>query len=115
MSRSFGNKIKDLRIQRGMTLEEVAEKVGSKKAYIWQLENKDKARPSAKLLIDLSTALGVAPDYLIDDEAEVPSEEDMMEGFLRVARGKGMSNEEIKKLLDIADSLARNAPTKSSE
>ena len=48
MSKTFGQKINEERQRLKLTLEELGEKVGSTKAYIWELENKKTARPSAE-------------------------------------------------------------------
>jgi transcriptional regulator with XRE-family HTH domain len=44
-----------------------AEKIGSGKSYIWEIENKGVKRPSAEKLAAIAKALDVTTDYLIDD------------------------------------------------
>lgn len=68
MSKSFGKKIKELRLYNGLTLEEVAARIGTTKNYVWQLEDKTDSRPSGKLLLDISTLFGVSPGNMIDDD-----------------------------------------------
>ena len=60
----FGARIKELRTSQGMTLEQLAQKTGTAKSYIWELENKDPPRPSAEKLSAIAEALGVTVDYL---------------------------------------------------
>ena len=115
MSESFGKKIKHLRIQKKLTLDELAEQIGSKKTYIWQLENKTPARPSGKLLLDLADALGVSPDFLIDDTQEKPTTNHLENALLRSVKGRGLSESELQKLIQIADTLAKNDTDKGSE
>lgn len=114
MSESFGRKIKYLRQEKKLTLDELADKIGSKKAYIWQLENKTPARPSGKLLLDLANALDVDPEYLIDDTRDEPTVSHLETALLRSVKGKGLSETELKQLIDIANTLAKNDGTKSS-
>ncbi len=65
---TFGTRIKELRTQKGLTLDQLATATGSSKSYIWELENKDPPRPSAEKLATIAVALGVTTDYLIGRE-----------------------------------------------
>lgn len=60
-------KIKQHRKRLGYTLEELADKVGSSKSYIWELENKT-LNPGAYVLLQLADTLGVSVDYLLRDD-----------------------------------------------
>ncbi|MBY4607465.1 helix-turn-helix domain-containing protein [Rhizobium sp. 9T] len=66
---NFGSRIKELRTQKGMTLDQLAAATGSSKSYIWELENKNPPRPSAEKLAEIASVLGVTTDYLIGREA----------------------------------------------
>lgn len=73
----FGERIKELRTAKGLTLEQLAQATGSSKSYIWELENKDPPRPSADKLSEIATSLGVTVDYLIGrDEQTLAQAED---------------------------------------
>ncbi len=56
----IGGNIKKLRLQRGLTQEELAERCELTKGYISQLEN-DLASPSIATLVDILSILGVTP------------------------------------------------------
>ncbi|WP_054302716.1 MULTISPECIES: helix-turn-helix domain-containing protein [Gemmobacter] len=86
MSEKFGEKLRQLRTARKATLEELAEAIGSSKAYVWQLENKKNAKPSADLLLKISNYLGVAPDFLLDDSSEEQTEAHLEDAFFRKFR-----------------------------
>lgn len=75
MTTTIGNKIRELRKQRGWTLEKLAEETESSKSYIWELENKNPPRPSAEKIAKIASALKVTTDYLVD-ESGVATEED---------------------------------------
>ena len=45
---TFQERLQRLRNQRGFTLEALAEKVGSTKSYLWELENKPTIRPKRR-------------------------------------------------------------------
>lgn len=61
----FGYRIKELRLERSLTLDKLAQLTNSSKSYIWELENKNPPRPSAEKLAAIAAALGVTVDYLI--------------------------------------------------
>ena len=115
MSESFGRKIKELRIEKKLTLDELAEMIGSKKTYVWQLENKTPARPSGKLLLDLAKALGVSPDFLIDDSIEEETTDHLESALLRSVHGRGLTEQELRQLIKFADGFAKNVSDKSSK
>lgn len=48
MATRLGEKLRDLRKQRGLTLEKLADMAGLSKSYLWELENRESQRPSAK-------------------------------------------------------------------
>jgi transcriptional regulator with XRE-family HTH domain len=64
----FGERIKELRTAKKLTLDQLAQATGSSKSYIWELENKDPPRPSAEKLAEIAKALDVTTDYLIGRE-----------------------------------------------
>lgn len=59
-------KIKQSRKSKKLTLEQLANKVGSSKSYIWQLETDSSIKPSVELIAKIADALDVTVDYLID-------------------------------------------------
>src|SRR5436190_16494101 len=65
MAANFGDRIKELRVARGLTLEQLAQATESSKSYVWELENKNPPRPSAEKLSAIATALDVTVDYLL--------------------------------------------------
>lgn len=83
MSEKFGEKLRKARIARKATLEELAEAIGSSKAYVWQLENKKSAKPTADLLLKIANFLGAAPDFLLDDSQEEQNESQLEDAFFR--------------------------------
>lgn len=70
MSTSLGDRLKKLRDSKGYTLEQLADKSGVSKSYIWELEKKSPPRPSADRLLALSKPLGVTLEYLMSGEFE---------------------------------------------
>lgn len=67
MSSSLGRKVNSLRRAKSLTLEELARATGSSKSYMWEIENKPVARPSAEKLGKIAEALEVTPEFLLDE------------------------------------------------
>src|SRR5690554_7764950 len=66
----IGAKIKELRLQRGLTQEELAARCELTKGYISQLEN-DIASPSIATLMDILNILGITlHDFFTEDKEE---------------------------------------------
>lgn len=86
MSEKFGEKLRKVRTAQKKTLEELAIAIGSSKAYVWQLENKKNAKPSAELLLKIANFLGESPDFFLDDEADERSESQVEDAFFRKFR-----------------------------
>ena len=64
----IGTKIKDLRIQKGLTQEELADRCELSKGFISQLE-RDLTSPSIATLLDILTCLGPdLKDFFNDSE-----------------------------------------------
>ena len=77
----IGNKLRELRIQRNLTQEELADRCELSKGFISQVE-RDLASPSIATLIDMLECLGVSlQSFFADDSAEkvVFSPQDMFE------------------------------------
>lgn len=69
MPSTLREKLKELRIKKGWSLDELARLSGASKSYLWELENREERKPSAEKLIDIARVLDVTTDYLVDDNA----------------------------------------------
>ena len=67
----LGRKIRDLRLRRGLTVQQLAEASGLSKGFISQVEN-DRTSPSLATLRDLAMALETSVAYLVVEEDQVP-------------------------------------------
>lgn len=65
---NLGRKIKQLRLQKGRTLQVVADGVGCSKQHIWNLENGKAKNPGFELVIRTAEYFGVSPGYFCDDK-----------------------------------------------
>ena len=79
----LGMKIKELRRGKNLTLEQLAQATDSSKSYMWEIENKDVARPSAEKLERIAEVLDVTSAYLIDASQVEPTDDVADTAFYR--------------------------------
>lgn len=103
MPTPLGGRVHELRRKRGLTLEGLAERVGSSKSYMWEIENKEVARPSAEKLALIATALDTTVEYLLVGEGE--KEEEDAEDIAFFRKYKKMGSPEKDRLRRILDAL----------
>ena len=98
----LGEKIKTLRKERGLTLEQLGEMTESSKSYIWALENKKPPRPSAGKISRIAEALGVSTEYLLNEELSTPSDELLDHAYFRKLQNLPPdTKQKIKDLIDM--------------
>ena len=78
MGRIFGEYIKDLRVDRKLTLREVEEKAHISNAYLSQVERGERGTPTMKILVKLAEVYGV-PVSVLGDKAEAEFRYEMKE------------------------------------
>ncbi len=85
-----------------MTLQGLADEIGSTKSYIWELENKPGIKPSAHTVYKLAVALGVTVEDLLGEEAENQNDQVFFREY------KGLKPETKKQLKNILDALKKS-------
>lgn len=101
MPSPLGDKIKALRKQKQLSLEQLATETDSSKSYIWELENRDDPKPSVDKIKRIAEALGVTTEFLLTDKATTPDERVVEEAFFRKYRK--LSSSDKKKIQQIVD------------
>ena len=104
MAAGFGARIKNLRTDKGMTLDDLAQATNSSKSYVWELENKNPPRPSAEKLSAIAKALGVTVDYLFGRDQQTLSEAVDRAFFREYA---GLPEDTKRQLREIAKTLGK--------
>lgn len=84
---SLAVRMKELRIKKGMSLQDVADKVGASKAHIWDLETARSKNPTMELMIALAKCFGVSVADLIGENPAVESESSRVLGMYRDLKG----------------------------
>lgn len=105
MANLLGAKIKELRKKKGLTLEQLAEKIGSGKSYIWEIENKGVKRPSAEKLTLIAKALDVTTEFLVDNSLAEITEDQEKEVFFR--KLGGLDKGDRDKIMDMIDAWSK--------
>jgi transcriptional regulator with XRE-family HTH domain len=67
----LGRKIRDLRLRRGYTVQQLADATGLSKGFVSQVEN-GRTSPSLATLYDLARSLETSVAYLVVEEDQVP-------------------------------------------
>jgi XRE family transcriptional regulator, master regulator for biofilm formation len=73
----LGQRIQRLREQRGLSVQELADRAGTTYQSIWRIERGDQKDPSVALMKGIARALGVGVDHLISMFGEDKTSERM--------------------------------------
>lgn len=105
MTTPLGQKIRALRQEKRLTLDELASETGSSKSYIWELENKPTRRPSAEKIGKIAAVLSVTPEYLLNESRASPAVSDRDQAFFRKYESLNqLTKEKLNRILDVLDS-----------
>ncbi|MGQ0589122.1 MAG: helix-turn-helix domain-containing protein [Sphingosinicella sp.] len=100
----MGIKINELRRAKGLTLDQLAQATESSKSYMWEIENKDVARPSAEKLDKIASALGVTAAFLMDASQTQPSEDvEDTAFFQRFQKADPLVKNRLRRIFDALD------------
>jgi XRE family transcriptional regulator of biofilm formation len=75
---NIGERIKKLRITKGWTMQELAEKTNSTAATINNIEKGKSANPTARLVVELASVFGVSTDFLLMGKEDFVSSDMLM-------------------------------------
>jgi len=104
----LGQKIRALRIERGMTLDDVVSKSGLTRSWLSKVEN-FRVTPSLPGLMEIAKALGVSVSHLLEDLDKRPE-------FVLVKRGEGLQIARDRETSNIVyESLAHERPDRSMD
>jgi transcriptional regulator with XRE-family HTH domain len=80
---SIGGKLKELRIKRNKSLQEVADAIGASKAHIWDLEKGNSKNPSMELLTKIADYFKISVAELVGEDPNALNEEPEMVALYR--------------------------------
>lgn len=99
----IGQQIKKIRLEKGISLSELAESAGVAKSYLSSIERNIQKNPSIQFLEKVSTVLHVPVEVLLHGEAAEMDERELDAAWLELvkeAMNSGVSKEEFKQFLE---------------
>ena len=102
----FGDRLRTARKEIGLTLDQLGDKLGSSKAYVWQLENKTEASPSGELLMKLCAALDKPPSYFL--AATPAAADELAEGDILYRKFKTLDDRDKKTIMSLINVMDRD-------
>lgn len=102
MKSVFNQRLAEYRENKKMTLQGLADEIGSTKSYIWELENKPNIKPSAQTVYKLAVALGVTVEDLLGEETTDQNDQVFFREY------KGLKEDTKKQLKNILDALKKS-------
>lgn len=112
MSTPLGDKIRKLRQEKRLSLDQLAAQAETSKSYLWELENRDTANPTLEKVQKIADVLGITSEFLLDTEAATPSEGIADIAFFR--RYQKLPTEKKQQLQDILKVLNSTGGKKDS-
>ncbi|WP_416825515.1 helix-turn-helix domain-containing protein [Ectobacillus polymachus] len=107
----IGERIKRLRLQRGISLTELSERAGVAKSYISSIERNLQHNPSIQFLEKIAGVLHVQVDSLLHDKTIGQSELDFDSEWMQLVKDamqSGVSKEQFKEFLEFNKWRASN-------
>lgn len=105
MNQTFGQLLRELRREKGISQRELAKKVSVDFSYISKLENDRLPPPAADTIVRICEVLNVQPEKLLSITKKMPSDiKDLVSStpkameFLRNARSMKLTEEEWDKM-----------------
>jgi transcriptional regulator with XRE-family HTH domain len=80
---ALADRIREFRLRKGKSLQEVADAVGVSKAHIWDLETARSKNPSIELLKKLANFFGVGVSDLIEENPAAEGQGSRVLGMYR--------------------------------
>jgi transcriptional regulator with XRE-family HTH domain len=79
----LGTKIRNLRKEKGLSLDQLAIQAETSKSYLWELENRETANPTMDKVAKIAERLGVTAEFLLDNLETAASEDVADKAFFR--------------------------------
>lgn len=102
----IGKRVQELRMKKGLTLSELAERAGVAKSYLSTMERDIQSNPSIQFLEKIASVLNVSVESLIHpDQEDRPARraeelDDEWRALVRDAMASGVSKEQFRDFLE---------------
>ncbi|WP_018664686.1 helix-turn-helix domain-containing protein [Heyndrickxia acidiproducens] len=93
----IGNRIKELRLKKGLSINQLAERAGVSKSYISYIEREIRFNPSLEFLTKIAKPLDTTVEYLLQDVLTPRNNlfDEEWESLLEEAIKEGMNKEDF--------------------
>ncbi|MEH7181294.1 helix-turn-helix domain-containing protein [Neobacillus vireti] len=96
----IGDRVKKLRLEKKMSLSELAEQAGVAKSYLSSLERNLQRNPSIQFLEKISAVLNVPVDHLINEQINKEELDSDWMSIVKEAMESGVSKEQFRDFLE---------------
>lgn len=98
----IGERVKKYRLEKGLSLSELAERAGVAKSYLSSIERNIQSNPSIQFLEKVSSVLDVSVETLLNDKHEGKDEplDDAWINLVREAMDSGISKDQFREFLE---------------
>jgi transcriptional regulator with XRE-family HTH domain len=110
MEKAFGDILRDLRLETGVGLRELARRISTSPGYLSDVENGRASPPSERVIVDMARALSVDKQMLlmaarkVDPElSQYVAQQPEVADFLRTAKERGYREEDWFRLSQLAE------------
>ncbi len=95
MAVTLAQRLKELRLKKGDSLQDVADAVKASKAHVWELETGKSKNPSVELVTKLAEHFAVPVAQLIGEDPHAPREDQELVAMFRDLRDLTPRDREI--------------------
>lgn len=95
----IGKRVQQLRLAKGMSLTELAERAGVAKSYLSSIERDLQSNPSIQFLEKVGQVLGVSVDQFLHPKEEEQLDQEWA-ALVREAMDSGVSKEQFREFLE---------------
>jgi len=96
----IGNRVKKLRLEKRMSLSELAEQAGVAKSYLSSLERNLQSNPSIQFLEKIAAVFNVPVDHLINEQQNKDELDSEWLKIVKEAMDSGVSKNEFREFLE---------------
>lgn len=96
----IGDKVKQLRTEKRMSISELAHKAGVAKSYLSLLERNIQQNPSINFLTKIGSVLNVPVDYFIQQPANQPELDQGWTALIIEAMNSDVTKEQFKEFIE---------------
>jgi XRE family transcriptional regulator, master regulator for biofilm formation len=100
VSQMIGERVKKLRLEKKMSLSELAEQAGVAKSYLSSLERNLQTNPSIQFLEKISSVLNVPVDHLINEQINKEELDSDWMNIVKEAMDSGVSKEQFRDFIE---------------